>query len=311
MWCVHSWAEFYFSKLKKKLICKIRFCKTPFWCQGSQKDALKRTEKNSGDLISVLFNLFTFYLPSEFQLLRATKSQYSFCVCVCVEENPKWGTRKARGLKDTLQNVGREHRTERKSKSTINTNINHILLVFTFSSPLSSPLLFAVHLLNYVVLTFPELYIMLEILSHSQNHVVLKYITLKQTLARHAVLKDIALYLLCCRCIPFAVRMMTSLKLLFFQPFIHAPTTDTILSVVSSGIFGIIGVPSSPLSVCPVQEVDFLCPTAATPSQQTGLWLRFLFKVCLSFFCARWMKQIQEVKKTFVSNNFATTSPIA
>lgn len=50
----------------------------------------------------------------------------------------------------------------------------------------------------------------------------------------------------------------SSEKLSFF---LH-PSTDTILSVVSSEIFGIIGVPSSQLSVCPVQEVEPLCPTA-------------------------------------------------
>ena len=48
--------------------------------------------------------------------------------------------------------------------------------------------------------------------------------------------------------------VVTYLRALFF------PSLDTIVSVVPSGIFGIIGVPSRPLPVCPVQEVDDLCP---------------------------------------------------
>lgn len=62
----------------------------------------------------------------------------------------------------------------------------------------------------------------------------------------------------CTYCLPSAW-MLTALKNFLF--FLH-PSTDTILSVVSSEIFGIIGVPSSQLSVCPVQEVEPLCPTA-------------------------------------------------
>lgn len=63
-------------------------------------------------------------------------------------------------------------------------------------------------------------------------------------------------------------RVATGLR--YAPVFIPQSSWDTILSVVSSGIFGITGVPSRPLSVCVVQKVAALCPTVARPRNRAA-----------------------------------------
>lgn len=159
---------------------------------------------------------------------------------------------------------------DRESKSTINTNINHILLFFFYS--LSFPCRYLLSKSDILwrrwsppKLCCPDIS---RVIDHAGNTVTLtkacrlKYITLKQEVIHHGswrrLLLEIWVLLRAHTALPSAW-MLTALKNFLF--FLH-PSTDTILSVVSSEIFGIIGVPSSQLSVCPVQEVEPLCPTA-------------------------------------------------
>lgn len=195
--------------------------------------------------------------------------------CACEDENQNESTRKWETRKEGWKINGRMwwgnremSVRDRESKSAINTNINHILLFF-FDS-LSSPRRYLLSKSDILwrrwsppKLCCPDIS---RVIDHAGNTVTLtkacrlKYITLKQEVIHHGSWRRSIIT--CTYCFAISLNADSSEKLCLFSALVLHPGTDTILSVVSSEIFGIIGVPSSQLSVCPVQEVESLCPTA-------------------------------------------------
>lgn len=161
---------------------------------------------------------------------------------------------------------------DRESKLTINTNINHILLFFFYSLSFTRRYLLSKSDILWRRWSPPKLCCpdISRVIDHAGNTVTLtkacrsKYITLKQEVIHHCGHEGgfysrseyYYVHILLCH------QPECSEKPYFFSALVLHPSTDTILSVVSSEIFGIIGVPSSQLSVCPVQEVESLCLTA-------------------------------------------------